>query len=90
VTSTVVIADDDADIRALVRISAVRAGLNVVSEAADGDEALAAIRLLTPDLAILDVTMPGMSGLEICRAVRADLDRGGHSRGCCRLPQQAV
>ena len=76
-TSTVVIADDDADIRALVRISAVRAGLNVVSEAADGDEALAAIRLLTPDLAILDVTMPGMSGLEICRAVRADpaLDR---------------
>ncbi len=76
-TSTVVIADDDADIRALVRISAVRAGLNVVSEAADGDEALAAIRLLTPDLAILDVTMPGMSGLEICRAVRSDpaLDR---------------
>ena len=76
-TSTVVIADDDADIRALVRISALRAGLNVVSEAADGDEALAAIRLLTPDLAILDVTMPGMSGLEICRAVRADsaLDR---------------
>ena len=71
-TSTVVIADDDADIRALVRISAVRAGLIVVAEAGDGDEALAAIRLLVPELAILDVTMPGMTGLEICRVVRAD------------------
>lgn len=71
-TPTVVIADDDADIRALVRISAVRAGLTVVAEAADGDEALSAIRLLLPELAILDVTMPGMSGLEICREVRAD------------------
>jgi DNA-binding response OmpR family regulator len=67
-----VIADDDPDIRALVKISAVRAGLDVVAEAGDGDEALAAIRLLVPELAILDVTMPGLSGLEICRVVRAD------------------
>ena len=71
-SSTVVIADDDADIRALVRISAVRAGLDVVAEAGDGDEALAAIRRLVPELAILDVTMPGLTGLEICRLVRAD------------------
>ena len=71
-SSTVVIADDDADIRALVKISAVRAGLNVVAEAVDGDEALAAIRLLVPELAILDVSMPGLTGLEICRVVRAD------------------
>lgn len=70
--SKVVIADDDADIRALVKISAVRAGLNVVAEAVDGDEALAAIRLLVPELAILDVSMPGLTGLEICRVVRAD------------------
>jgi DNA-binding response OmpR family regulator len=72
VNCKVVIADDDADIRALVKISAVRAGLNVVAEAVDGDEALAAIRLLVPDLAILDVSMPGLTGLEICRVVRAD------------------
>jgi DNA-binding response OmpR family regulator len=72
VSSTVVIADDDVDIRALVRISAVRAGLNVVAEAGNGDEALSAIRLLVPELAILDVSMPGLSGLEICRLVRAD------------------
>jgi DNA-binding response OmpR family regulator len=72
VISTVVIADDDADIRALVRISAERAGLNVVAEAGNGDEALSAIRLLVPELAILDVSMPGLSGLEICRLVRSD------------------
>jgi DNA-binding response OmpR family regulator len=72
VNSRVIIADDDADIRALVKISAVRAGLNVVAEAVDGDEALAAIRLLVPELAILDVSMPGLTGLEICRVVRAD------------------
>jgi DNA-binding response OmpR family regulator len=72
VTSTVVIADDDVDIRALVRISAVRAGLNVVAEAGNGNEALSAIRLLVPELAILDVSMPGLSGLEVCRLVRAD------------------
>ncbi|MDQ1551690.1 MAG: hypothetical protein QOD50_1112 [Actinomycetota bacterium] len=71
-TSTVVIADDDVDIRALVRISAVRAGLNVVAEAGNGNEALSAIRLLVPELAILDVSMPGLSGLEVCRLVRAD------------------
>ena len=70
--STVVIADDDADIRALVRISAVRAGLDVVSEVGNGDDALAAIQLHVPELAILDVTMPGLTGIEICRLVRAD------------------
>jgi DNA-binding response OmpR family regulator len=69
---TVVIADDDGDIRALVKISATRAGLDVVAEAADGNEAWAAIQREVPDLAILDVSMPGQNGLEICRLVRAD------------------
>jgi DNA-binding response OmpR family regulator len=69
---TVVIADDDPDIRALVKISATRAGLDVVDVAEDGDAALAAIRSFIPDVAILDVAMPGLSGLEVCRAVRAD------------------
>jgi len=40
--------------------------------AADGDEALTAIRAHRPAVAILDVMMPGPSGLEVCRAVRAD------------------
>jgi DNA-binding response OmpR family regulator len=72
VSGTVVIADDDGDIRALVRISATKAGLVVVGEVEDGDSALAAIRREVPDIAILDVAMPGLSGLEVCRLVRAE------------------
>jgi CheY-like chemotaxis protein len=68
----VVVADDDPDIRALVAISARKAGLNVVASVEDGDKAWEAIQEFVPDLAILDVAMPGMTGLEVCRLVRAD------------------
>jgi CheY-like chemotaxis protein len=68
----VVVADDDPDIRALVAISARKAGLNVVASVEDGDKAWEAIKEFVPDLAILDVAMPGMTGLEVCRLVRAD------------------
>ena len=71
-THTVVVADDDPDIRALVRISVTRAGLQVVADVEDGAAALAAIRRYDPDLAILDVSMPELTGIEVCRAVRAD------------------
>lgn len=71
-THTVIVADDDADLRELVVITARRAGLSVLATAADGDAALAAIREHRPDLAILDVSMPGLSGFDLCRAVRAD------------------
>jgi DNA-binding response OmpR family regulator len=72
VSATVVIADDDADIRRLVTISAARAGLDLVAEVADGNDAMECIRQFIPDLAILDVSMPGRSGIEVCELVRAD------------------
>ena len=68
----VVVADDDADIRALVAIAMRRAGIELVADVATGDAALAAIREHDPDIVILDVSMPGMTGLEVTKELRAD------------------
>jgi DNA-binding response OmpR family regulator len=67
----VVIADDDADIRHLVGVAVRRAGAKIGASVADGAAAWQAIRDIEPDLAILDVAMPRMSGLQVCRSVRA-------------------
>lgn len=69
---TVVIADDDADIRSLVAIAVNKAGLQLLANVGDGAAALTAIQLHRPDLAILDVSMPEMTGVEVVRAIRAD------------------
>ena len=68
----VVVADDDADIRALVAIAMRRAGIELVGEAAAGDAALELVRTHRPEIVILDVSMPGMTGLEVTRELRAD------------------
>jgi two-component system phosphate regulon response regulator PhoB len=68
--SAVLLVEDDPDIRHLVSYKLTRSGLDVV-EAADGRTALDLARRDPPDLIILDVRMPGMSGLEVCRELRA-------------------
>lgn len=73
---TVVVADDDADIRELIRIAVVRAGLTLLASVGDGASALSAIKQHRPDLAILDIAMPEMTGIEVCRAARADPESG--------------
>jgi DNA-binding response OmpR family regulator len=73
----VVIADDDTDIRQLIGVAARRAGGVVRASVADGGAALQAIREIRPDLAILDVSMPVLTGLQVCRSVRQDLDLAG-------------
>lgn len=67
----IVVADDESDIRRLVAISLRRRGHEVI-EAARGDQALSLIRESRPDLAVLDVMMPGMTGLEVAQALSAD------------------
>jgi DNA-binding response OmpR family regulator len=49
-----------------------KAGCSVVGSVADGPAALAAAREDLPDLAVLDVSMPGVTGLEVCAALRED------------------
>lgn len=68
----VVIADDDADMRMLVEIAVRKAGLVLAAVAADGTEAWQLIRDHAPGLVVLDVAMPGMSGLDVCRLIRSD------------------
>ncbi len=65
----IVVADDDADIRELVTLKLAAAGYAVTS-VCDGPAALEAIRRELPHLAVLDVLMPGMTGVEVCRALR--------------------
>jgi EAL domain-containing protein (putative c-di-GMP-specific phosphodiesterase class I)/ActR/RegA family two-component response regulator len=74
--STVVVIDDAADIRQLAHSSLAAAGF-AVHEADRGDEGLELTRRVMPDCVILDVHMPGTSGLEVCRALRADPLTGG-------------
>ena len=68
----VLVADDEDDIRDLVCLAVTKAGGAVVDAVADGTTALAAARRELPDLAVLDVSMPGATGLEVCTALRDD------------------
>jgi DNA-binding response OmpR family regulator len=65
----VLVVDDDADIRGLVRELLERAGHDVL-EAADGSEGLRMFYAQQPDLVILDVSMPGLDGLETLKRIR--------------------
>jgi CheY-like chemotaxis protein len=67
----ILVVDDDPDLRGLVEFRLRKAGHQVLA-AGDGAIALAAVRERDrPDLAILDVAMPGMSGLELLVALRS-------------------
>ncbi len=69
VTKTLLIADDDQYIRVLVRGSLKSEGYKIL-EAVDGTEAWDVIERERPDLVLLDVEMPGRSGLDLARAIR--------------------
>ena len=68
-----VIADDHELVRAgLRKMLTGQRGLELVGEAANGREALALCRRLKPDLALIDVRMPGLDGLAACRAIKQE------------------
>ena len=66
----ILVADDDPAVRESLRRSLSFNGYEVTL-ASDGDEALAAAADPPPDLVLLDVNMPGIDGLEVCRRIRA-------------------
>jgi CheY-like chemotaxis protein len=68
---TVLIADDEPSVRMLVQATIETNGYHVL-EAADGDEAWSLIQEHRPSLVLLDVRMPGRTGLEILRAIKSE------------------
>ena len=70
-TLRVLIADDHAIVRAGIRLLLdSQEGIEIVGEAKDGAEAVAKTRELSPDVVLMDVAMPGLSGLEATREIR--------------------
>ena len=73
----VLVVDDDPTVREVV-VSYLRAHRHEVDEAADGETALRAHRAHRADLVVLDLMLPGIDGLEVCRRLRDDRRRADH------------
>jgi DNA-binding NarL/FixJ family response regulator len=72
----VLVADDHAIVRqTLSALIDKELDMEVIGEAADGQQAIEQARLLQPDVVIMDVTMPRMNGLDATRAIRAEMPR---------------
>jgi DNA-binding NarL/FixJ family response regulator len=72
-TIAVMLADDDPCFRKRVRaLLEAEPGIQVVGEAAQGDEAIQKARQLAPDVVLMDVRMPGLNGLEAARQLKAE------------------
>ena len=69
--TAILVADDDTDIRDLVTFKLEQAGFKVTA-VDNGLAALTAARDELPDLMVLDVMMPGMSGIDVCQELRRD------------------
>jgi len=69
VTKQILVVEDESDIREIISYNLTQAGLEPVS-AADGETALQKAEELAPDLIILDLMLPGIDGLEVCRLLK--------------------
>ncbi len=68
----VLVIEDDEAVRRVIVLTLKSEGYSFVREAADGLTGLNLIRSEHPDLVLLDLMLPGLSGIELCRRVRAD------------------
>lgn len=69
----ILVVDDDAHIREVVQFALEKAGFEAI-EAGDGEKALEVFTATTPDLIVLDIAMPEMDGLAVCREIRRHSD----------------
>src|SRR5437016_2339515 len=73
IAATVLVVDDEPQIRRVLRTALVAAGYTV-RDVKSGEEALEKLREERPDLAIIDINLPGISGFEVCREIRESSD----------------
>jgi two-component system KDP operon response regulator KdpE len=71
--ATILVVDDEPQLRRAMKATLTDLGYSVM-EARSGEEALASLRRDNPDLVLLDLNMPGIGGLETCRAIRETSD----------------
>lgn len=71
----VLIIDDNEMTRAVLRAMLVRSGLQVIGEASNGNNGYDMIMKLKPKIVCLDIMMPGISGIDILKQLRAELDK---------------
>jgi two-component system, chemotaxis family, chemotaxis protein CheY len=86
---SVLIADDAAFMRMMLKNVLVEAGFDVVGEAENGAVAVARYRELNPDLTTMDITMPEMDGLAALREIR-EQDPGARVVMCSAMGQQSM
>ena len=67
------VVDDHADIRAMVALALRNVPIEIVGEAVDGADAIEKARELQPDVILMDIVMPQVSGVEATRAIRREL-----------------
>lgn len=67
----ILVVDDEEDIRELIQYNLIKAGYSVIC-ASSGEEALSKAREARPGAIILDIMLPGIDGLEVCRQLKAD------------------
>ncbi len=87
--ATVLVCDDQPVLRNLVRAALGENGYEIV-EAQDGDEALKLAQRVRPDLIVLDMVMPGRTGLEVLAEVRKDPELAGTAVVMCTASTQSL
>ena len=71
---TILIIDDEEPIRELLKLTLQSAGFDSILEASDGEDGLALATRYMPDLILLDLMLPGMDGLSVCRRLKSSPD----------------
>ena len=85
----VLICDDAAFMRMMIKNVLVKGGYNVVGEAENGAKAVEKYKELSPDLVLMDITMPEMDGIQALKAIK-QLDGGAKVIMCSAMGQQAM